>query len=103
MNKSQFVKELGSRTGYSKAELINLLNVGLDILRERLLLGDTVHIWRFGTFSLKKLSGGYKKNYYNVNTGEAEGRYIESRDLVKFKMSPEFLNTSLPVDMNEGK
>ncbi len=100
MTKADIVDLVHEKTGFSKKESSESVEMILEILKEKLQAGDKVKISGFGNFAIRQKE---VRKGRNPKTGE-EMR-ITARRVLSFKPSQklkEHINSAQPADPSEG-
>lgn len=53
MTKAEFVGEIANATGYSRRQVLEILEAGMQITRQQVAAGEGVYLRGFGTFTHK--------------------------------------------------
>ncbi len=62
MNKSEFIEQVASKSGLTKADANRALDAFIETVSKALKKGDTVSLVGFGTFSVKKRAARTGRN-----------------------------------------
>ncbi len=67
MNKSEFVKAIADKTGYTLKDIAVFVDAYLEVVKEALIDGDKISLVGFGTYEVKEVA---EKQGVNPATGE---------------------------------
>lgn len=88
MTKSELIKDVSKRTGFTQVDSEKVVNAMLDAITEALAEGDKVTIVGFGTFDVRERSA---RKGINPRTGEAMN--IPASKLPAFKAGKNLKDT----------
>lgn len=82
MTKSDIAERIQANTGMSKKESLDMLELGLSVMKDTLEAGEKIKISGFGNFEVK-----HKKDRKGRNPQTAETITIDARKILSFKPS----------------
>jgi len=53
MTKVEFANEIAMATGYSRKQVLDILEAGMSVAKQRIIAGENIYLRGFGTFTTK--------------------------------------------------
>lgn len=85
MTKAEIVHEIARKTGMDKTDVMPVVELFMDVVKDSLAHGESVFLRGFGTFGIK-----YRAPKKARNISKNEEVYIQGHNIPAFKPSTEF-------------
>lgn len=80
MTKTDLIKQTSDQTGFTRADVTNVIDTALEIIKAGIQTGDRINLHGFGIFTMATRAGGTRKN---PRTGDPVE--VPAKKVVKFR------------------
>lgn len=87
MTKAEFVNEIANATGYSRKQVLDILEAGMQVATDQIVAGESIYLRGFGTFTTKVR----KEKVARIITKQ-QSIVVPEHKIPAFKPAKEFIN-----------